>query len=57
MSIAPVGDELIIAARLTPLDVKAVHSGWRLESTCPPIRAGWCRKFPAPFGRSRRIAT
>jgi len=27
MSIVPVGDELIIEARLTPLDVKAVHSG------------------------------
>ena len=27
MSIVPAGDELIIEARLTPLDVKAVHSG------------------------------
>jgi HlyD family secretion protein len=27
MSIVPTGDELIVEARLTPLDVKAVHSG------------------------------
>lgn len=27
MSIVPAGDELIVEARLTPLDVKAVHSG------------------------------
>jgi HlyD family secretion protein/epimerase transport system membrane fusion protein len=27
MSIVPLGDELIIEARLTPIDVKAVHSG------------------------------
>jgi HlyD family secretion protein/epimerase transport system membrane fusion protein len=27
MSIVPAGDELIIEARLTPLDVKAVHAG------------------------------
>jgi HlyD family secretion protein/epimerase transport system membrane fusion protein len=27
MSIVPSGDELIIEARLTPVDVKAVHSG------------------------------
>lgn len=31
MSIVPEGDELIIEARLTPLDVKAVHSGLEVQ--------------------------
>jgi HlyD family secretion protein/epimerase transport system membrane fusion protein len=31
MSIVPSGDELIVEARLTPLDIKAVHSGLRAK--------------------------
>jgi HlyD family secretion protein/epimerase transport system membrane fusion protein len=31
MSIVPLGDELIIEARLTPIDVKAVHSGLQAQ--------------------------
>jgi HlyD family secretion protein len=31
MSIVPAGDELIVEARLTPMDVKAVHSGLQAQ--------------------------